>query len=189
MKHAKKLSIKIEFPQLNNNTPLLGRHFAKDTFGTGTDASETGRLLRKYLPKRHVVGIRNAIPAPLHPHFLAAGFSEISLLAPHIHIKDKCVINFYLKTNGETTFFWDGEAVPDNSLSTDNGNGYWALTADKLHVTESFTANSGDVWLLNTHAPHSVSFNDMDYEPKSADRRLVVQAFFSAPFDEVASYF
>lgn len=189
MKHAKKISLSVDMPWLNKTLPVIGRHYAKDAFGAGTGEFKKERLIRKYLPKKYVLGIKNAIPEALQPYFLAAGFSEISLLTPHVHIKDKCVINFYLKTNGETTYFWDGEAVPDNTLSTDNGNGYWALDMNCLSVAESFTAASGDVWLLNTHAPHSVSFANMDYEPKNDERRLVVQAFLSAPFDEAAIYF
>ena len=187
MKHAKKISLSIDVSQIYNNTLDNDDHI--DSFGDGRGVFTAKRIITKFVTKRNLVKIRKCLPKPLQLHFLSACVSEISLLAPHVHIKDKSVINFYLNTNGETTYFWNGEMISDDSLSKDNGKSYWVLDSNKLTVSESFIAKSGDVWLLDTNKPHSVTFEDFDYDPSTNNRRLVLQAFLDAPFEKAASYF
>jgi len=188
MKHARKISLSIDISEIYDNTLTNDNNYL-DSFGDGRGVFTDKRVITKFITKRNLVKIRKCLPESLKLHFINAYVSEISLLAPHIHIEDKSVINFYLNTNGETTYFWNGEIVADDSLSADNGKGYWVLDPSKLTVSESFIAKSGDVWLLDTSKPHSVTFEDFNYDPSTNDRRLVVQVFFDATFEEVSSYF
>jgi len=129
------------------------------------------------------------LPEALRPHLLTVNYSEIHLLKAHVHIPDSAVINFYQHTNGEVTTFWDGNIEPDDAFTLDNGNNYFTLRHENLTPAESFVAADGDIWLLNTKKPHSVS---TPYETRPRARhfvmqpesqlRYVVQAFFDIPF-------
>ncbi len=186
MNHAKKLRLSITPCDFDRSGKIIGRHaFTKD--------APQGRLVRKYTPKNQIEMFERAIPDILKKHLLAINYSEIHLLKAHVHITDESVINFYQHTGGEVTTFWDGLIEPDDSFASDNGNNYFNLHHKNLNPCESFIAQDGDVWLLNTRQPHSVSksyFVRPEDEHFMVDEcnkpRYVVQAFFDAKFSQVA---
>ena len=191
MKHCKKIKLDFDMPWLQGTTPVFDKRFDRISDIASKHGKGIGELgvTRKYIPRTFIKLIKQALPAELQDKVLGATFSEITVIAPHVHLLEKCVINVYIKVNGETTYFWDGEQIRDDTLTSDNGNGYLALQMDKLTKTESFTAVDGDAWILNTEIPHSVSFEDMNYVPNDIQKRLVVQVFMSSSFEEVSSYF
>ncbi len=188
MKYAKQITFAPDLSLISKASVVLGRH------GTW-EGYDKHHVVRRYLPRKQVEFIREALPVPLRRYLMGVNFSEIRLLAPHIHMEEQCVINFYQATGGETTSFWEGEIERDDRWSTDNGNGYVNVNPEKIVKVESFTARPGDVWILNTRQPHSVSFasddrsNGWQYVPKSDVVRLIVQAYMDLPFDEVAACF
>ena len=185
MKYAAKLDIEVPMPFLGKANIVIKKH------GFGVGAFDKPRAVRRYLPRKQTELVREQLPESIKRGLVAANLTEIRLLAPHVHLNEMAVINFYLETNGEVTSFWEGEVTPDDSIVSDNGNGYWNLQLDLLTETESFIAQTGDVWLLDTRAPHSVSYNNdhrdssLRFEPVDDQKRLLMQAFFSIPFNEV----
>lgn len=188
MKHAKKIHVGVDLSLTKKASVVVGRH---GTWG------EQGKyhVVRKYLPRKQVERVRDALPETLKPFLMGVNFSEIRLLAPHIHLEEQCVINFYLATHGEITSFWEGEIERDDRESNDNGNGYVNVNPEKLICTESFVADVGDVWLLNTRQPHSVSvasergLSICGPAANSDDVRLIVQAYIDFPYDQAAACF
>jgi hypothetical protein len=184
MNNALKLSLSIKPCNFNRAGKVIEKH-AYD------EKTQQGYLVRRYTPRAQVVMLEQALPKSLKEHLLIVSYSEIHLLRPHIHTTDKCVINFYQKTSEEITTFWDGPVEPEESNVFDSG--YKLLQYNKLQPVESFVAQIGDVWLLDTQKPHSVSkpYDDRPtYEHFLMDEgeqpRYVVQAFFTAPFECVA---
>jgi len=188
MKHAKKICIDADLSLINKASVVLGRH------GTW-DGYDKHHVVRKYLPRKQVELVRDALPEALKPFLMGVNFSEIRLLAPHIHLEEQCVLNFYKVTHGEITSFWEGEIERDDRGTNDNGNGYVNVNPKKLTKVESFKASAGDVWLLNTRQPHSVSIDgdtrlkNWKYAPKDDNVRLIVQAYLDFPYVKAAACF
>jgi hypothetical protein len=188
MKYAKRIRLPVEFPYLNKASFVLGKH------GTWS-GYDKHHVVRRYLPRKQIELVREALPEHLKPHLIGISFSEILLLTPHIHIEEGCVINFYQRVNGEITAFWEGEIEQDDRWSTDNGKGYINVNPDKIEMVESFRAQDGDVWILSTRQPHSVSIegdtrsDGWQYVPENDNVRFIVQAFMDLPYQEVADYF
>lgn len=197
MKYTKR--IPIEFDADVGKTlarhPIVAKH-ALGKYGVGIGEYKGERFIRRYMPKRYVKQLKSILPEKAQKFLLGMNLTEIRLLAPHIHLQEECVINFYLHTNGEVTSFWDGVIERDDEWTQDNGNGYMNVNTKKLTLAESFIAQPGECWLLNTRQPHSVSLLNDDrtgmfiYEPKDTDEaRWVVQGYFNAPFEYIAECF
>jgi len=188
MKYAKKIKLSAEFPYLNKSSVVIGRHGIWE----GTDKHH---VVRKYLPRKQIELVRDVLPESVKPHLMGVNYSEILLLGPHIHIEEGCVINFYQRVNGEMTSFWDGDIERDDRWSTDNGKGYINVNPDKIKMVESFTAKDGDVWVLNTRHPHSVSIDGdtrsggYQYVPENDNVRIVVQAYIDLPYEDAVRCF
>jgi len=122
---------------------------------------------------------------------LGVNLTEIRILGPHVHTREKCVINFYEETHGEQTTFWEGEIVPDDRWSLDNGNGYYHVNHELLTPVESFNAKPGDVWFMNTLQPHSVTYpgdtrtDGYQFLPLNMNARYIMQVYFDIPFEEI----
>lgn len=181
MKYAKKLKLSITPADLNRPGPVLGAY-------GGTADTPDGRLIRKYMSSKQEDAIRQAIPEAIRPYFMGANYSEIKLLRAHTHIDDKAVINFYRQANGEVTTFWEGNAKDDHVSTVDSGNRYIGVDHNSVAPAEHFVAQSGDVWILNSAQPHSVSRpydiypDDSHFIPIEGTARYVAQAYFTAPF-------
>jgi len=190
MKYAKKIDVKFDLVVDNfNRHPVVGRH------GLGVGEYQQERLIRRYVPQKQIEAICNLLPLDLHNKIKGVNLTEIRLLAPHVHLTDQCVMNFYQKTNNEVTSFWEGPLVRDDAWTRDNGNGYLNVDPGMLMFAESFQAEPGDVWLLNTLQPHSVSLAGdgrpgmQIYEPVTLKPRQLITVYFDAAFEEVAAYF
>lgn len=185
MKYAKKIQLGIEFPRIKKSSTILGKHGMRN-------GDSKHRIVRRYVHRKSVELLRDLLPEKIKPHLVIVSYSEIHFLGPHIHTDDGCVINFYQKVGGEITSFWDGNIERDDSWSTDNGDGYILVNPHKVDLVEHFKAQDGDVYLLDTKQPHSVSMDnddklsDWQYLTGDRDARLVVQAYISLPFSDVA---
>lgn len=184
MKYASKLNLPVELPYLGRSFPILGKH------GIWPGAAKY-HVVRRYLPRKQIELVRDALPEILKPYLKGVNCAEITLLGPHIHMDESCVINFYHRVGGEITAFWEGDVEKDDRWSTDNGNGYAYVNPDKIKLVESFKAKEGDVWVLDTRQPHSVSIegdtrsNGHQYVPENDNVRIVMQAYMNLPYSNV----
>ena len=99
----------------------------------------------------------------------------------HTHIKEKCVLNIYFKTNGEETVFYEGDEV-EMIPSTGKSSFYKKLSMDTLYRAESFIAKDDECWLLKTNQPHSVISNK-----KTGVRSFLQIYFYENEYDEIVS--
>jgi hypothetical protein len=105
------------------------------------------------------------------------GLDEVAI---HKHVKEKCVINIYFKTNNEETIFYQGQEV---ELVPDAGKRsfFKKLSPNSLQKAESFVAHDNECWLLNTTQPHSVYSNQ-----KTGTRTFLQIYFFEDTYEEIA---
>lgn len=193
MQQFKKLNVQVPYEYDSRRTRVIGKHvIGKHGKIEGVDDYSA---VRRYIPRNIVDTFKSCLPKAITPYISGVTMTEITLLAPHVHTREMCVINFYQKTNGEVTTFYDGTIVADDDWTQDNGNGYYLCRQDLLTPSGCFVAEEGSVYLLNTRAPHSVEeANDTrvgndKYKPRKTDKRIIVQAFFDLTFDEVVNYF
>jgi hypothetical protein len=187
MKYAKQINFPITIPDTRKAHVVLGEHGKTATYAKA-------RVIRKYFPKKHVDSVRMSLPEKLRPFLISVNFAEIRLLAPHVHIKEQCVINHYVATNGEITKFYEGDIVKDDSYVFDNGNDFYNVDITKVYEIENFAAKDGDTWVLCSRQPHSVSYLDdrqglRKYDPLNDAYRSVIQLYMDAPFNYVSSFF
>lgn len=192
MKHAAKINLEVPMPFLGKAKVVIGQHVLKK-HGYGLRGFDKPRAVRRYLPRKQTELVRAALPDEIKEGLVAVNLTEIRLLAPHIHTDEMAVINFYLETNGEKTTFWEGDIISEDSDVSDNGNGYINLRRDVLKEAEYFVAQPFDVWMMDTRAPHSVGYlndprdKDLHFEPLDDEKRLIMQAFFRIPYQQVAN--
>jgi hypothetical protein len=184
MKYASNIQLSANLSYLNKSSVVVGKH------GVWSGAKKH-HVIRRYLPRKQVELVRDVLPQSLKPHLMGVNYSEILLLGPHIHTEEKCVINFYQQVNGEITSFWEGDVEQDDRWSNDNGKGYAYVNPDKIKAVEFFKAQNGDVWVLDTRQPHSVSIegdarsDGYQYVPENDNVRFVVQAYMDLPYSDV----
>jgi hypothetical protein len=124
---------------------------------------------------------KNLLPEQLKGHCLSVLKSSIRALPPHTHGVGGCVINFYYKTNGEKTVCYDGlyEENVDHPSTFKSDKGYYLIDETNLKEIFSYTAKSGDVYLLNTRKPHAViDTNTLD------ESRTVFQLYLNISYSE-----
>lgn len=188
MKYAQKLDVVVPMPYLHKATVVLGRH------GKGLNDFQEG-VTRRYVPRKQVELVRAIVPDSIQHAVLGVNYTEVTLLAAHIHVVERCVINLYQQTNGERTTFYEGTVEPDDTWSTDNGNGYLNVNMGLLTPVESFIAQDGDVWILDAFQPHSVEVigdprpGMHRFEPNGDKRRFMVQIYMDLPYSEVIEQF
>ena len=112
------------------------------------------------------------------------GLQEIKV---HKHLKEKCVLNVYLQTNGEETIFYEGEEI-DLDPAEEEGSGstriFQNLVLDNLRAVESFVAKPNECWLLKTDQPHSVTSMK-----KTGVRKMLQIYFLENDYDEIVNLF
>lgn len=145
---------------------------------------ESYGVIRDYLTVQNKNNILNLLPKEIQKACIGITKTSIRPLPPHIHTIEECVINFYHKTNNEKTIFYDGQYDIISDDVEDSGKGYYIVDEDKLKEVISYTAKSGEVYLLNTKKAHSVIDTDNLDEP-----RVVIQVFLNIPHYEAYALF
>jgi hypothetical protein len=183
MKHCYKVKFQPNLKYMNKATVLLRAY--------GKSSEEADAVLKRYyIPTRQEALIRQALPLSLQTANIAVSRTTIDLtnfennLKPHVHMDEKCVLNYYMLVSGEETSFWEGAIEQDDNLVIDNGNQYYMVKTDNLTKVEQFYAKNGDAWLLNTQTPHQIS---CDAQEKIRD--FVQVYFIDLSIDEVKTHF
>ena len=176
MKYARKLkSIDVSGIDFNRKTRLIGSHTLRN------EDCPAG-ISRRYFSKKDYEHIKDALPEEISNACIGITKSLITNLHAHLHTQDECVINFYKKTDGQKTIFYEGIIQKDNLLFSDGDDKYTPLNESLLNSVEYFVAKDNDVWLLNTRQPHSVVGIDKDL------KREVVQVFLNIPYEKASEY-
>lgn len=131
----------------------------------------------KYVPYKYSKDLLSLIPVELHSMVTGTTITNIQYALPHVHTNDQCVINFYKTTNDAPTIFFEG--IIEKDFSKEFGDGYFHCQEKYLIEAERFYACSGDVWLLNTAAPHSVLKINNDVN------RMAYQVYFNKPYETI----
>ncbi len=84
------------------------------------------------------------------------------LIPPHIDDFRLCTINFYLEASGEVTSFH-------------------SYNLSRMDDIGSFSAKSGESWILNTNVPHSVKL------VPGKKRQVLGLSFIKTPYDVISS--
>ena len=172
--YAKKLNINIVDIDLTRKTKSIAKHFKHNT-------KNTYGVIMNYVSVENSNKFISLLPVELRFSCLSVLKSSIRSLPPHTHGVGGCVINFYCKTNGEKTVCYDGdyEEIMDDAATFQSDKGYYIVDQNKLTEVFSYTAESGDVYLLNTRKPHAVvDANNLD---KS---RIVIQIYLDISYKE-----
>lgn len=184
MKYAAKIPFRPDLKYMGRANIAVGKH---------AKSSEEANpiLVRYYIPKKQVEMIKEALPQELRNTPMGVCRTTIDIAAfendlrPHVHTDEKCVLNYYMKTSGEDTLFFEGEVVADDEASIDNGNMYFMVKPELLNEVERFTAQPGDAWLMSTRQPHEV----ICPEGQKQVRDILQIYFFDLTFDEVYKIF
>lgn len=181
MKYARQIDIDLGFSikDILLRTRIMAQH-GKAVWDK--EGNISAKLTRWFVSKKFITQLKKKLPVEIVPYIQGIHLTETQALACHIHTKDSCVLNFYDQVNGEATEFWEGN-VKHIDVADDNGNLYMTVDTANLTLTEKFIAEPGDVWLLNTRQPHSISL------VKNNGTRTILQVFLGLPFDEVVKYF
>lgn len=171
MNHAAKLPINIDLSPLREE--LLAPHhkyyrvqkYARNLGGTSIPYTETLKVLNEaefvgQLPEKLLAVERPGVFLLELPALDA----EDPVLPAHVDINKTCGINVYLNTHGEVTKFYR-----------------WGRDSRQSEYVEEFCANDGDVWLMDTSVPHSVTM------VPNVSRRMLTFSFTKAKYAEVLS--
>ena len=97
---------------------------------------------------------------------LPASDAANPVLPAHRDYNKTCGINIYLEANGEVTKFY-----------------HWNRGNKKSEFVEEFCAATGDIWVMNTDVPHSVTL------VPNKSRSMLSFCFTKLPYSEVLSCF
>jgi hypothetical protein len=145
-------------------------------------ADAPARITQKKLSRAETVDTLYMLPADIRKYCLGVSKTEIHVVGPHVHTHERCVINFYYRTNGEITVFYDGDYAQDSVAAIDKSDDYYMVKPAGLREVLTYTAVDGDVWLLNTQKAHAVI-------GEKTNPRQVLQAYLSLPYEQVLEYF
>lgn len=97
---------------------------------------------------------------------LPASDTPDPVLPAHRDYGKKCSINIYLETNQEVTKFY-----------------HWNRETQMSDFEEEFCAATGEIWLINTDVPHSVTLK------QHKARRMLTLCFAKSKYEEVLECF
>ena len=137
----------------SSSSEILGEHIEEYT---KDNKSFNVEVLRKKLNRKETASVLHAIPKSIRNKCIGVCKTYISKASPHVHTQDKCVINFYISVSGEKTVFYKEDIKKLKRETNSVNNGYFFVDTETLIPAQSFIAESGDVWVLDTTIPHAV---------------------------------
>ena len=180
MKHAKKIFLDFSSVNIQNLKliPFTGHVVFEGRVG----------VQRFNLEKSVEQEIIKLLPEELENSIISVNLTYIQDTIPHKHNYDYSVINYYFETDNYETIFYEGPVSNERIVSDDFGNAYIEADIDKIIPIESFIAQSGDTYILDTRAIHSVSHIDNlsagydKFRPLISGKRKAIQIWTSCPF-------
>jgi hypothetical protein len=171
------------FAKLKNNFNI--DHFVERdkiiSFGLIVDEEFQGIEYKKVVSK-HAFEIFNTIPAEYRRLFDIQLMKINREIPPHTDSKISCAINFFIKTKDCVTKFYNfGNSNPDQIQIENQTNGFIFNEKDLIWEGDSFTAKSGEAWVLDVTKPHSVHPVDSG----NPERIAITLATKSFTFDQV----
>lgn len=89
---------------------------------------------------------------------------DSTMIPPHVDSFRICTINYYIKTNGESTHYYNYEPGVVKEI-------------------ESFCSKDNECWILDTTIPHSVKLIP------GKTRSILGASFLNTPYEKVISFF
>jgi len=179
MKYATKLDYTIDTSCLADATITPYRSFARlQRYIQGIPADYEALAESGFSARNKSISNEDLLIQQLPPQLLALErpyvlYLEIPaydgpspVLPAHRDFGKKCSINVYLETNEETTVFYK-----------------WNRDLQISEYEEEFCSATGDVWLMNTDAPHSVLLK------QNRARRMITICFAKSRYEEVLACF
>lgn len=191
MKNAKKISLQL--PYFNYNELELVRDSGESRHVIFEDRAGVTRFK---LPLELNNQILSILPIKFRHFVFCINFSHIRSAVPHYHTYDESVVNCYLETEDyETTFYEtiDCNQQVNELVEFPEEGLIKVVDINSVRPVEKFIAKSGDTYILNSKAIHSVSqvenlsvgYNK--YRPIREEKRLAIQIWTKCPF-ELACY-
>jgi hypothetical protein len=186
MQNAKKLSLTL--PKIDINTLELLPDSGESRHVLFEDRAGVTRFK---LPKTLSEEILSCLPIKFRSFVFCINFSHIRSAVPHFHTYDESVINYYLETEDyETTFYEKVNNTNDveEKVEFPEEGLIQVVDINSVQPIEKFIAQSGDIYLLNSKAVHSVSqventLSGYDkYRPVREEKRLAIQIWTKCPF-------
>lgn len=168
MKHAEKLTLKINYQDLDFTKCTTHKEYTKiqrfslgltgTAFGSETKHVPDSEYFLQQLPKT-ILDIE--IPYVFLLDIKTPDCTQ-AVLPAHIDINKLCGINVYIQAQGEVTKFYDWNSVSRSST-----------------YVEEFCATQGETWLMNNQQPHSVDLI------KNCQRRILTYSFIKTPYNQI----
>lgn len=96
------------------------------------------------------------LPPDVRCHFEGAWMTiGADHIPPHVDNEMLTAINFYIETADATTYFWRTRGAHRRKKCAGHTDGY-LVHEDDVDLAAQFTAQPGEIWVLNVRAIHSV---------------------------------
>lgn len=184
MKYAKKIELPIDFDSIQINRKIQT---------VATNDQNLAKFEMFYIKQVDVSLIKSILPFQVQSKLLSVRAASYSILSPHAHLREKSVINFYKKVNGEITTFYSGDVVRDETINDPSGN-LEIIKLDGIVPCEQFCAEQGDLWILDTTQPHSVTVKGDTrvgrdrYFASDDKERMLIQMYFDLSYAELSHF-
>ena len=109
----------------------------KNLIGLNTYEINNQEKILELLPDRVLT---EEIPSIIFTE-LKSDYKEISYFPPHVDIRRRSALNYYFRTAGEKTCFYNFDRLTDH-----------------LQEIDSFVSSDKELWALDVSIPHSVTF-------------------------------
>ena len=116
--------------------------------------------------------INSKIKFKINPDYINITKITLPGAPPHTDLW-KTALNIYITAYNDKTYFWKN--LSEENLKTETSANFYS---NNIELTETFTANTGDCYLINTHSIHSV-------EVKKSPRYILRFAWMNHTFHEI----
>lgn len=187
MKNAKKLSLQLPTIDIDNLDLILDSGESRHVL-----FENRAGVTRFKLPVEATEKILDSLPVKFRPFVFCINFSHIRSAVPHFHTYDDSVINYYLETEDYETIFYeklDNFEKSEETVEFPEEGLIQVVDINSVRPVEKFVAKSGDIYVLNSKAVHSVSQIENNqtgydkYRPVREEKRLAIQIWTKCPFD------
>lgn len=170
------------YSNLNLSIPLdfVVSETTRKAFVFGDNTKVIKSLTYKNLDENYVRKIDSMMP--IKPKFIEYCLIKGESTVPHIDHDCGCKLNFYIKTSGESTIFFESRLGGPTAYNGEEKANIFSLKDNRLKRIGEFVAKDGESYLLNTSLIHSV-------HGKGLFERTMVSISFEEPYSQVLESF